>query len=84
MTIPVRIMVLDTWEEFSVTLPAETPVDQLKAEALRAAKVRGSAADYLVKFRGAELPESGTTLQSAGVVPNAGLIVLSRRRIPAK
>ncbi len=84
MTIPVRIMVLDTWDEFSVTLPSGTPVDQLKSQALLAARVRRPPEEYLVKYRGAELPEQGLTLGGAGIVPNAGLIVMSRRRVPAK
>lgn len=84
MNIPVRIMVLDTWDEFAVTLPADTPIDQLKSQALKAARVRQPAGDYLVKFRGAELAEPGMTLGASGVVPNAGLIVMSRRRVPAK
>lgn len=84
MNIPVRIMVLDTWDEFSVTLPSGTPVDQLKSQALLAARVRRPPEEYLVKYRGAEVPEQGLTLGAAGIVPNAGLIVMSRRRLPAK
>ena len=43
-----------------------------------------AADDYLVKFRGAEVPEGATTVSEAGIVANGALIVLPRRRIPAK
>jgi hypothetical protein len=36
-----------------------------------------------VKFRGMEL-DDGMSLADAGVVPNAGLIVLTRRRWPVR
>jgi hypothetical protein len=83
-TLPVRVMVLDTWDEIPLELPADTPVADLKRRALEHARVHRPAEGYLVKFRGAELPEGGTTLGDAGVVPNAGLIVLSRLRRPAR
>ena len=40
-------------------------------------------AGYLVKYRGAELADQ-QSLADAGVVPNAGLIVLARRRRPVR
>jgi hypothetical protein len=56
----------------------------VKRRALSAARVRGEPEDYVVKFRGAELGEDGRTLAQAGVGPNAALIVLPRRRVPAR
>lgn len=83
-TFPVRVTVLDTWEEFGFTVAPDLPVNEVKRRALRAARVRRSPEEYVVKFRGAELWEDGQTLAQAGVTPNAALIVLPRRRIPAR
>ena len=82
--IPLRVMVLDTWDEISLQVPPTALVSDLKAQALAAARVRTPPKDYLVKFRGAELTEGTQTLGDAGVVANAGLIVLARARIPVR
>jgi hypothetical protein len=82
--IPLRVMVLDTWEEIPVVALSTTPVSELKARALEAARVARAPEDYLVKFRGAEVPEGETTVADAGLVPNGALIVLPRRRVPAR
>jgi hypothetical protein len=84
MTIPLRVMVLDTWDEIPLSVPADTPVAEVKGRALELARVTRPSAGYLVKFRGAEVPEGPTTVAVAGLVPNAAVIVLSRRRNPAK
>jgi hypothetical protein len=83
-TIPVRVLVLDTWEEFPFDLPADTGLTELKRRALSAARVTSPAEGCEIKFRGALLPEGETTLGGAGVVPNGALIVLPRRRRPAR
>ncbi|MFZ5624278.1 MAG: hypothetical protein ACOY71_07580 [Gemmatimonadota bacterium] len=80
----VRVSVLDTWDEVALDLAEDTTVAQLKAEALRRARVMKDPAGYEVKFRGAELIDEGQTLAQAGVVPNAALIVLPRRRQPVR
>ncbi len=82
--IPVRVMVLDTWDEIAFEVPPTVRVADLKARALRQARVASAADRYLVKFRGAEVPEGETTVGEAGIVANGALIVLPRRRIPAK
>jgi hypothetical protein len=82
--IPLRVTVLDTWDEVGLEVDPETPVGEVKRRALSAARVRGVPEDYVVKFRGAELGEDGRTLAQAGVGPNAALIVLPRRRVPAR
>ena len=82
--IPVRVMVLDTWDGFGFELPAETTIVELKARALATARIPGDPSEYLVKFRGAEVREDGETLGGAGVVPNAELIVMLRRRRPVR
>jgi hypothetical protein len=82
--LPLRVTVLDTWEEIPLTFPAETPVAEVKRAALARARVRRPAGEYLVKFRGAELAEGSRTLADSGVVANSPLIVLARRRVPAR
>jgi hypothetical protein len=42
------------------------------------------ASDYLIKYRGAALVDESQSLAAAGLVPNAPLIVLARRRRPVR
>ena len=81
--LPLRVTVLDTWGEIAFDLPPETAVGDLKSRALRASRVTRSPAEYQVKYLGAELMDEGATLAESGVVANAALIVLSRRRRPS-
>lgn len=78
--IPVRVTVLDTWDEIALNVPASVKVADLKARVLAQAMVRAAPADYVVKFRGALVPEGDTTVGGAGIVANAGLVVLPRGR----
>ena len=82
--IPVRVTVLDTWDEIALNVPPTARVSDVKARALAQARIRRPASDYLVKFRGAEVSEGDTTVAQAGIVPNAGIVVLSRRRSAAR
>lgn len=80
----VRVMVEDVWDEVSIALPSSTPLGDLKSLALLQAGVPGDAAHYLVKYLGAELQDEDRSLADAGVVPNATLVVLPRRRRPLR
>jgi hypothetical protein len=80
----VRVTVLDTWEEFALSVPPQTPVAEVKRQALQLARVARPADAYLVKHQGAEVPEGSTTMGEAGVPANGALIVLSRRRTPVR
>ena len=82
--LPVRVMVEDVWDEVSIALPSSTPLGDLKSLALRQAGVPGDASGYLVKYLGAELQDEDRSLADAGVVPNATLVVLPRRRRPLR
>jgi hypothetical protein len=82
--IPVRVMVEDTWDQVTLDLPPAAPIGEAKQRALALSHARGQPADYLVKFRGAELFDESRSLTEAGVVPNAALIVLLRRRRPVR
>lgn len=83
-SIVVRIMVHEMWDEIVLEVAPTAVIADLKARALAAARVDQDPADYLVKFRGAELDEDGATLATAGVVNNAALIVLRRRRVAVR
>lgn len=79
----VRVTVTDAWDEVPLRLPAGTTLGELKRQALAATRVVRDPAGYLVKYRGAELADD-VSLADAGVVPNAGLIVLARKRQPVR
>ena len=82
--LPVRVMVQDAWDQVALDLPAATPVAEIKRRALELTHTRGDPDDYLVKFRGAEVLDESRSLAEAGVVSNAALIVLPRRRQPVR
>jgi hypothetical protein len=82
--LPVRVMVEDVWTEVRIELPSSTPLGDLKAAALQQAGVRGDPADYLMKYLGAEVQDEDRSMADAGVVPNAALVVLPRRRRPLR
>ncbi len=79
-----RVMVLDTWDEVELEVPSSWLVSDLKRTALARAGVARPPERYLLKYRGAEVWENGTTLADAGMVSNAPLIVLSRTRRPVR
>ncbi len=80
--LPVRVMVADAWDQVTLDLPSTTSIADLKARALTLTHRTRAAEGYVVKFRGAELSDETRSLAEAGVVANASLIVLPRRRRP--
>jgi hypothetical protein len=82
--LPLRVRVHDVWEEVDMAADPAESVAQLKREALTRVRVRGNPGDYMVKFRGAELYNEAGSLKDAGLVPNANLIILPRRRRPVR
>jgi hypothetical protein len=84
MTLPLRVMVQDAWDEVHLDLPAATSLSEVKRQALDATRVVGDPASYVLKFRGAELRDETQSLAEAGLVPNGALIVLPRRRRPVR
>lgn len=83
-TLPVRVMVQDAWDEVQLDLPPGTSLAEVKRRALDATRVVRNPAEYLLKFRGAELQDETQSLAEAGLVPNGALIVLPRRRRPVR
>jgi len=86
MTTPieVRVRIMDTWEEHSFRLPPDALVSDLKREALLRSRLRHAPEEYELKYRGALVDEGQSTLAEAGVESGAAVIILPRRRRPAK
>lgn len=82
--VPVRVMVEDVWDEVWLEPPADTPVGEIKRQALALTRVKRDPSEYVLKYRGAELSDESRTASAAGLVPNGSLIVLSRRRRPVR
>ena len=80
----VRVMVEDAWDEVFLELPEGTSLAELKRQALERTYVMRNPSDYLLKYRGAALSDETRSLSEAGLVQNAALIVLSRRRRPVR
>jgi hypothetical protein len=77
-------MVEDVWNEVMLELPATTPVGEIKRQALADSRVTRDPSNYVLKFRGAELSDESRSAAEWGLVPNAALIVLARRRRPVR
>lgn len=82
-SLPLRVMVLDVWNEVRIDAPATARVAEIKQRALEQTRIPRSAEAYVLKHRGWEVAESAT-LAEAGIGPNAALIVLPRRRQPVR
>jgi hypothetical protein len=80
----VRVMVEDAWDEVFLELPEATPLAELKRQALELTHVTQDPSDYLLKYRGAALSDESRSMSDAGLVQNAALIVLARRRRPVR
>jgi hypothetical protein len=79
-----RVTVEDVWNEVLLELSPATPVGEIKRQALAATHVTRDPANYVLKFRGAELTDEARSAEEAGLVPNGALIVLARRRRPVR
>ncbi len=82
--LPLRVKVEDVWDEVVLELPSATPVGEIKRQALAASHVTRDPANYVLKFRGAELSDESRSAAESGLVPNGALIVLARRRRPVR
>jgi len=80
----VRVTVADVWDSVALDLAPSTSLAELKREALMRSRIVRDPAEYVIKFRGAEMLDESTTLKDAGIPPNASLIVLPWRRRPLK
>ena len=82
--IPVRVMLTDVWDEFRLDLAPETPLSEVKQRVLDLGRVSQDPDRYVVKYRGAQLAEENKSINELGIVSNAALIMLPRRRRPVR
>jgi hypothetical protein len=80
----VRVMVEDAWDQVTLELPSTTRLADVKQQALALTHRTRDPGLYMVKFRGAELPDEQRSLAESGVVTRASLIVLPRSRRPVR
>ena len=82
----VRVMVTDVWDQVFLAADPGTTVAELKRQALTQALKRRDVRleDYIVKFRGAQVLDEGTTLAALGAGANAPFIILPARRQPVR
>jgi hypothetical protein len=81
--ITIRVQAAEAWDAVRVTCTLDMPVARIKQAAMTALLPdveRGD--DYLVKLRGALIPNEGVTLAAAGVQEASTLLLTSRRRRP--
>lgn len=76
----VRVTVLEAWDDITLELAAATTLSEVKRQALEAVRIVDDPTDFLVKFRGAELPDESRTLGDVAFPSGGALIVLRRRR----
>ena len=82
--LPLRVTVEDVWDEVALLLSPDTPVGEIKRQALALTRIKRDPSHYVLKYRGAELTDESRTAAAAGLVPNGALIVLARRRRPVR
>lgn len=81
----VRVQAAEAWDAVRVECTPDTSVRAVKQAAM--ALLLPDVAhheQYLVKLRGAEIVNEGTSVQQAGVLPASTLLVTSRRRRPLR
>jgi hypothetical protein len=78
-----RVMVQDVWDEVRLSALSTSSLGELKRRALAVTRVMRDPDGYVMKFRGAEVADDAT-LEEAGVVSDANLIVLPRWRRPVR
>ncbi len=82
--LPVRVRVMPLWEDVLFDLAPETPIADIKRQALARSHSGAEPEAFLVKFRGAEVRDEHRTLAEVGVPPHGALIVMRRRRTPVR
>ena len=82
----VRVMVTDVWDQVFLAVEPTGTVAELKRRALAQALKRTPVrlADYVVKFRGAQVLDESTTLLALGAVANSPFIIVPARRQPVR
>jgi hypothetical protein len=82
--LPIRVRVMPLWEDVPFELAPETPVADIKRQALARTHSGADPGAFLVKFRGGEVRDERRTLAELGVPPKGALIVMRRGRTPVR
>lgn len=82
--IELRAHVLEAWDQVVLRVPAATPIAEVKRRALEAAKVSDDPAEFLVKFRGAEVRDESRSVHDEQIPGDGAIIVMRRRRVPVR
>jgi hypothetical protein len=81
----VRVTVVDTWTAYRLEVGDAETVASVKRRALTTARIDPARAErYDVKVGGALVRDESRTLAAAGAGDGAALVILSRRRRPAR
>lgn len=78
--LPVRVTVMEAWDDVTLELLPATTLTEVKRQALAAVRVVEDPAEFVVKFRGAEVSDESRTLADVAFPAGGALIVLRRRR----
>ncbi len=79
-----RVMVHDAWDTVVLPWDGEQALADVKRTALETARVTAPGDHFVLKFRGAVLPDEGLSVNEAAIPANASLIALRRRRRPVR
>lgn len=78
----ITVMVHDAWDRIPMAFNGDQQLADVKRQALDTARVTTADSEFVIKFRGAALPDESLTVHDAAIPEGASLIVLRRRRRP--
>lgn len=79
-----RVMVHDAWDSIVLPWNGSQTLAAVKRSALDVARVTSPESNFVLKFRGAALPDESLTINEAAIPEGASLIALDRRRRPVR
>lgn len=83
--ITIRVEALEVWDAVRVVASPDTPLSEVKRQAMTALLPGADFADdYVLKLRGWEMLDHHGTLADSGVVDGSILLLAHRRRRPVR
>ncbi len=80
----VRVEIPEAWDALLFETSPDTPVSQLKLQALSRLLAASNSDDYVVKLRGILVPDESVSLSQAGALDGSIFLVTSARRRPVR
>lgn len=77
-------MVHDAWDTVVMPWDGSQTLADIKRGALETTRVTAPAEDFVLKYRGAALPDESLTVNEAAIPEDASLIALRHRRRPVR